>query len=132
MSMYPYYMRYDSTMLLLIPAILVTLYAQYKVSSTTNKYFKVTTSRRYTGEQTARRILESNGLYDVRIERVRGVLSDHYDPRSKILRLSDEVYSGNSVTSVAVAAHECGHALQHAKEYAPLSIRSSLDRKSVV
>ena len=126
MSMYPYYMRYDSTMLLLIPAILVTLYAQYKVSSTTNKYFKVTTSRRYTGEQTARRILESNGLYDVRIERVRGVLSDHYDPRSKILRLSDEVYSGNSVTSVAVAAHECGHALQHAKEYAPLSIRSSL------
>ncbi|MDZ4910752.1 peptidase, partial [Clostridium perfringens] len=80
----------------------------------------------YTGEDTARKILDSNGLYNVRIEMVRGRLSDHYDPRSKVLRLSQDVYSGTSITSVAVAAHECGHAIQHAHGYAPLNIRSSL------
>lgn len=124
--MYPMYYRPDPTMFLLIPAILLTLYAQYKVSSTTNRFFRVRSSRGYSGEETARRILESNGLYNVRIEMVRGRLSDHYDPRSKVLRLSQDVYSGTSITSVAVAAHECGHALQHAHGYAPLNLRSSL------
>lgn len=118
--------HYDRTMLLLIPAILLTIYAQYKVTSTTSRYFNVRADRGYTGEDTARKILDSNGLYDVRIEMVRGRLSDHYDPRSKVLRLSQDVYSGRSITSVAVAAHECGHAIQHAHGYAPLNLRSSL------
>lgn len=117
---------YDRTMLILIPAILLTLYAQYKVSSTTNRFFRVRSSRGYTGEETARQILDKNGLFNVRIEMVRGRLSDHYDPRSKVLRLSQDVYSGTSITSVAVAAHECGHAIQHAQGYAPINIRSSL------
>ncbi len=130
MSMYGYsglgYYRFDPTMFLLIPAILLTLYAQYKVSSTTNRFFNVRANRGYTGENTARKILDSNGLYNVRIEMVGGRLSDHYDPRSKVLRLSQDVYNGTSITSVAVAAHECGHAIQHAHGYAPLNIRSSL------
>ena len=130
MPMYGYgglgYYRLDPTMFLLIPAILLTIYAQYKVTSTTSRYFNVRADRGYTGEDTARRILDSNGLYDVRIEMVRGRLSDHYDPRSKVLRLSQDVYSGRSITSVAVAAHECGHAIQHAHGYAPLNLRSSL------
>ncbi|MEW9077705.1 zinc metallopeptidase [Terrisporobacter glycolicus] len=120
------YYRFDPTMFLLIPAILLTLYAQYKVSSTTNRFFNVRANRGYTGENTARKILDSNGLYNVRIEMVGGRLSDHYDPRSKVLRLSQDVYNGTSITSVAVAAHECGHAIQHAHGYAPLNIRSSL------
>ena len=121
---YPYY--YDPTYIILIPAIILTMYAQFKVSSTTNRYFRVRTQRGYTGEQTAREILNANGIYDVRIEITRGTLSDHYDPRNKVLRLSQDVYRGTSITSVAVAAHECGHAIQHAHGYAPLNIRSSL------
>ena len=121
---YPYY--YDPTYLILIPAIILTMYAQFKVSSTTNRYFRVRTQRGYTGEQTAREILNANGIYDVRIEMTRGTLSDHYDPRNKILRLSQDVYRGTSITSVAVAAHECGHAVQHARMYAPLKMRSAL------
>ena len=121
---YPYY--YDPTYIILIPAIILTMYAQFKVSSTTNRYFRVRTQRGYTGEQTAREILNANGIYDVRIEMTRGTLSDHYDPRNKVLRLSQDVYRGTSITSVAVAAHECGHAIQHAHGYAPLNIRSSL------
>ena len=119
---YPYY--YDPTYIILIPAIILTMYAQFKVSSTTNRYFRVRTQRGYTGEQTAREIL--NGIYDVRIEMTRGTLSDHYDPRNKILRLSQDVYRGTSITSVAVAAHECGHAIQHARGYAPLTIRGAI------
>lgn len=121
-----YGMYYDRTMLLLIPAVLLTIYAQYKVSSTTNRFFNIKANRGYSGEETARKILDSNGLFNVRIEMVRGRLSDHYDPRTKVLRLSQDVYSGTSITSVAVAAHECGHAIQHAHGYAPLNIRSSL------
>lgn len=121
--MYPFY---DSTYIILIPAIILTMYAQFKVSSTTNKYFRVHTKRGYTGEQTAREILNSNGIYDVRIEMTSGTLSDHYDPRSKVLRLSTDVYRGTSITSVAVAAHECGHAIQHARGYAPLNIRGAI------
>ena len=123
---YGYGYRIDPTMMLLIPAILLTLYAQYKVSSTTNRYFNVRCDRGYTGEEVARRILDSNGLYNVRIEMVRGRLSDHYDPRSNVVRLSEDVYSRTSITSISVAAHECGHAIQHAHGYAPLNIRSSL------
>ena len=121
---YPYY--YDPTYIILIPAIILTMYAQFKVSSTTNRYWRVRTQRGYTGEQTAREILNANGIYDVRIEMTRGTLSDHYDPRNKVLRLSQDVYRGTSITSVAVAAHECGHAIQHARGYAPLTIRGAI------
>ncbi|MFR4163278.1 MAG: zinc metallopeptidase [Paraclostridium sordellii] len=126
--MMPYYGYYgiDPTIFILIPGILFTMYAQFKVSSTTNRYFKVRSKLGYTGEQTARKILDANGLYNVRIEMVRGRLSDHYDPRSNVVRLSEDVYYGTSITSVSVAAHECGHAIQHAKGYSPLQIRSSL------
>jgi Zn-dependent membrane protease YugP len=123
--MMPYY-GYDPTLFILIPGILFAMYAQFKVSSATNRYFKVQGRVGYTGEQTARKILDANGLYNVRIEMVRGSLSDHYDPRSNVVRLSQDVYYGKSITSISVAAHECGHAIQHAKGYAPLQIRSSL------
>ena len=123
---YPYGFFYDSTMILLIPAILFTIYAQFKVSSETKRYLRVPTERGYTGLQTARHILDSNGLYDVNIEVTRGHLSDHYDPRRRVVRLSEDIYYGNSIGSVSIAAHECGHAIQHAKRYAPLQIRSSL------
>ena len=123
---YGYGYRIDPTMMLLIPAILLTLYAQYKVSSTTNRYFNVRCDRGYTGEEVARRILDSNGLYNVRIEMVRGRLSDHYDPRSNVVRLSEDVYSRTSITSISVAAHECGHAIQHQNSYIPLTLRSAL------
>lgn len=119
-------MYYDPTYIILLPAIILTMYAQFKVNSTTNKYFRVRTQRGYTGEQTAREILNANGIYDVRIEMTGGTLSDHYDPRSRVLRLSQDVYRGTSITSVAVAAHECGHAIQHARGYAPLTIRGAI------
>ena len=127
--MYPYggyYYGFDPTMIILIPAILFTIYAQFKVTSTTSRYLKVRSQRGFTGEQVARQILDANGLYNVNIEMVRGHLSDHYDPRRKVVRLSQDVYYGNSITSVSVAAHECGHAIQHAKGYVPLNLRSSL------
>lgn len=126
--MYPYYygFRFDPTMFILIPAILFTMYAQFKVTSTTSRYFRVNTRRGYTGEMAARRLLDANGLYDIKIDMTRGRLSDHYDPRSKVIRLSQDVYHGTSITSVAVACHECGHAIQHAKGYAPLQLRNSL------
>lgn len=125
----PYYgfgMFYDPTMMILLPAILFTMYAQFKVSSTTNRFFRIKSASGYNGQETAARILSANGIRDVRIEPVRGTLTDHYDPRNKVLRLSEEVYYGTSVTSIAVAAHECGHALQHAYGYAPLSIRGAI------
>ncbi|MGL5757163.1 MAG: zinc metallopeptidase [Paraclostridium sp.] len=129
--MMPFYGGYgyygiDPTLFILIPGILFTMYAQFKVNSTTSRYFRVKSKLGYTGEQTARKILDSNGLYNVRVEMVRGRLSDHYDPRSNVVRLSEDIYYGTSITSVSVAAHECGHAIQHAKGYAPLQIRSSL------
>ena len=122
---YPSY-YFDPTMVILLPAIIFTAYAQFKVSSTTSRFLRVNTQRGFTGEQVAKRILESNGLYDVRVEMVRGHLSDHYDPRRKTVRLSQEVYYGSSITSISVAAHECGHALQHANNYVFLNFRSSL------
>lgn len=123
---YGYGYGLDPTMVILIPAILFTIYAQFKVSSTTSKYLRVNAQRGYSGEQVARKILDSNGLYNVSIEMVRGHLSDHYDPRRKVVRLSQDIYYGTSITSISVAAHECGHAIQHAKGYAPLNFRSAL------
>ena len=118
-------MYWDSTMILLIPAILLSLYAQQKISSAYKNYSRVRALSGLTGAQAARAILNSQGLYDVRVEAIRGSLSDHYDPRTKVVSLSDDVYSGNSLASVAVAAHETGHAVQHASGYFPLALRSA-------
>ena len=110
----------------MIPAMIFVLFAQHRVKSTFQKYSQVMTNQRITGAQAAAEILRSNGIYDVQIERIAGQLSDHYDPRSKVLRLSEPVYGSTSVAAVGVAAHECGHALQHAEGYAPLSMRSAI------
>ena len=109
-----------------IIAILISLYAQIKVSTTFNKYSRVNTFRGKTAAEAAQMILSSRGLYDVRIERVQGNLTDHYDPRSNVLRLSDSVYSSSSAAAVGVAAHEAGHAIQHAEGYLPIVVRSKL------
>ncbi|NBG89130.1 zinc metallopeptidase [Isachenkonia alkalipeptolytica] len=118
-------MMSTQSLMLMIPAILFTLYAQSKVKSTFNKYLQVRTLKGFTGSQVARGILDRNGMHDVNVERSQGSLSDHYDPRSKVVRLSPEVYERSSVASVSVAAHEVGHALQHAGGYLPLTIRNN-------
>lgn len=110
----------------LIPAMILSMYAQSKVSSTFNKYSKVSNSRGYTGADVARQLLMSAGITDVRVERIAGNLTDHYDPRTKTLRLSDSVYGSNSISAVGVAAHETGHAIQDATGYAFLRLRSAL------
>lgn len=117
---------YYSSMILLIPAMIFAFYAQTKVKGTFNRFLQVRNMRGYTGAQVARTILDRNGLRDVHIEHVGGYLSDHYDPRKKVVRLSSNVYNGTSIASISVAAHEVGHAMQHAKGYAPLTIRSQI------
>jgi Zn-dependent membrane protease YugP len=111
---------------LTIPPLILSLWAQYKVKSTFAKFSQVGVSSRMTGAEAAAAILRASGLDGLRVERHEGFLSDHYDPRSRTLRLSPDVYDGRSVSSVAVAAHEAGHSLQHAANYAPLSLRSTL------
>lgn len=111
---------------LLLPAVIISLYAQIKVQSTYSKYSKVQASANMTAAQMARRILDANGLRDVRIEPVAGNLTDNYDPRSKVLHLSQSTYSSASVAAIGVAAHECGHAIQDAEDYGPLRIRAAL------
>jgi len=122
--MYPFF--YDSTMIILIPAIILAMYAQSKVKSTYAKYVRIPSKKGYTGADAARAILDKNGLSDVNIQHIGGVLSDHYDPRTRVLRLSDQVYRGTSIASSAIAAHEVGHAIQHAKSYAPLTFRNAI------
>ena len=122
----PYFYYYDPTYFLVLIGVVLSLFASARVKSTFNKYSKMRNSRGMTGAQAAEQVLYSAGIRDVRIERVAGNLTDHYDPRSKVLRLSDSVYGQTSVAAVGVAAHECGHAIQHAKGYAPLKFRSVL------
>ena len=112
---------YIFLLMLILPII-----AQINVTSTFNKYSKVRSSRGLTADQVARQILDSNGLYNVRIERVSGKLSDHYDPRDNVVRLSDSTYGNSSVAAIGVAAHECGHVCQHAENYGPIVLRSKL------
>ncbi|MBE6573565.1 MAG: zinc metallopeptidase [Ruminococcaceae bacterium] len=109
-----------------IPPMLLSIWASFNVKNTFNKYKKVRNRYGLTGEESARKILDANGLYNVRIERISGDLTDHYDPRTNVIRLSDSVYGSDSVAAVGVAAHEAGHAVQHATEYTPIKIRSSL------
>lgn len=111
---------------LIILAILIPIIAQINVKRTFKKYKKVRNSRGITGEQTARMILDNNGLYNVPVERVGGNLTDHYDPLARVLRLSSDVYSMKSVAAVGIAAHEAGHAIQHAEEYSPMTLRTSI------
>ncbi|RJQ46780.1 MAG: zinc metallopeptidase [Gaiellales bacterium] len=115
-----------SSLLLLVPAILLSLYAQYKVSSTYKKYSKARAASGVTGAQASRMILDREGLGDVEIEVVQGHLTDHYDPRKRVLRLSDGVANSDSLAALGVAAHEAGHAIQHARNYAPMRIRSAV------
>ena len=122
---YGYY-YYDPTYMLIVISALISLFAQFLVNSRFSKYSRVRSRSGMTGAQAAERILQSQGIYDVAIQRVSGKLTDHYDPRNKTLHLSDAVYASTSVAAVGVAAHECGHAIQHARGYAPLSFRSAL------
>lgn len=116
---------YDPTMIILIPAMILAVYAQSKVKGTYEKYRRVYNKRGITGAQVAQDIMRRNGL-NLPIEMISGVMTDHYDPRSKVLRLSSEVYNGTSVASCAIAAHEVGHAIQDDREYYPLRFRNTL------
>ena len=124
--MMPFYMYYDPTYFLVLIGVILSLIASARVKSTFNKYSQMRNSRGMTGAQAAEQVLRGAGIYDVRVEHVAGNLTDHYDPRSKVLRLSDSVYGQTSVAAVGVAAHECGHAIQHAKGYGPLKFRNVL------
>lgn len=120
------YLFYDQTYILVIIAILISTVAQHWVRSTFDKYKEWEIENSLTGEETAQQILDNHQLYDVKIEHTPGYLTDHYDPANKILRLSDATYNQKSISAVAVAAHECGHALQDAENYGFMKIRSAL------
>jgi Zn-dependent membrane protease YugP len=113
-------------LILVLPAILFAMWASSKVNSTYRKYEKVYNSRGITGAQAARMVLDSNGLTNVRIEHIAGQLTDHYDPKANVIRLSDSVYLSNSTAAVGVACHEAGHAIQYAENYAPIKIRAMI------
>jgi len=117
---------YDPTVLLIIPAMILALFAQARVSSTFNKYSNKPARRGYTGADVARQLLLSAGITDVSVERIAGNLTDHYDPRNKVLRLSDSVFSSKSIAALGVAAHETGHAIQHRESYFPLVFRNAI------
>ncbi len=120
------YNYFDPTYILVIIGVIFSLVASARVKSTFSKYSKVRSLSGITGAEAAQKILNRAGIYDVQIEYVQGNLTDHYDPKNKILRLSDTVYGSNSISAIGVAAHECGHAIQHDQSYAPLGIRSAL------
>ena len=123
----PYFGFYfDPTYILIIIGAVLCLLASAKVNTTFNHYQRVRSNSGMTGAEVAQRILNSQGIYHVSVEHIRGNLTDHYDPRTKVLRLSDSVYHSTSVAAIGVAAHECGHAIQDEKEYAPLKIRGAL------
>lgn len=122
-----YYYGFDIYYLILIvPAILITLLAQLKVKTTFSKYSRVASSRGITAQQAVQQVLSSNGISGVRIERIAGNLTDHYDPRTNVIRLSDNVYDSTSIAAIGVAAHEAGHAVQHALDYGPIKLRNAI------
>ena len=124
--MYGYYWRFDPTYLLIIIGMLLSLAASAKLKSTFAVYRGRRSASGLTGEQAARRILQAAGITDVQVRAVSGSLTDHYDPRTKTVNLSQDIFGHSSLAAVGVAAHECGHAIQHHIDYAPLSIRSAL------
>ena len=121
-----YPMYFDPTYILVLIGVVLSLAASGMVNSTFNKYAKVRNVKAITGAEAAQQVLLAAGIHDVRVERVSGNLTDHYDPRSKVLRLSDTVYGSSSVAAVGVAAHECGHAIQDNESYVPLRLRHML------
>ena len=123
---YPYGFYFDGTYLLIIIGAVITMIASSKMNSTFRRYSRVRCHCGLTGSQAAERILNQAGIYDVSVQRFRGNLTDHYDPRNKVLRLSDSTYGSDSIAAIGVAAHECGHAIQHQKGYVPLTIRGAL------
>ena len=124
--MFPMYGFFDPTYILIIIGVIITLAASAKMNSAFRRYSRVRSHSGLTGAQAATKILNYAGIYDVVVERVSGNLTDHYDPRSKVLRLSDATYNATSVAAIGVAAHECGHAMQDKEAYAPLKLRGSL------
>lgn len=120
------FLFWDPTYIIVLPAFLLAAYAQIRVKTAYNRYSQVAINNRMTGAEIAQEILRRNGLSGVQVQRIDGVLSDNYDPRTRVLRLSSGVHDGASVASAGVAAHETGHALQHAQEYAPLALRSAI------
>ncbi len=119
-------MIYDPTYILIILGVIITVFAQIKLKSTFSKYSSVRSAKGFTGREAAEEILRSQGLHDVRVEHVKGNLSDHYDPRTKTVSLSDATYNQTSIAAVGVAAHECGHAIQHHNNYVPLKLRTAV------
>ena len=113
-------------LILVLPAVIFSLWASIRVNTTFKKYSKIRSMRGITGAEAARRVLDANGLQHIRIERIPGNLTDHYDPRSDVIRLSESVYGNTSVAAVGVACHEAGHAVQHAENYAPVKIRAAI------
>ncbi|MFR1178994.1 MAG: zinc metallopeptidase [Bacilli bacterium] len=124
--MYGFYYFDYSYFLFMLPALILSLYAQIKVNSTFAKYSKIKNSNGLTGSEAAYKVLTQNGVTNVAVEHISGNLSDHFDPQTNIIRLSDSVYSSNSVAAVGVAAHEAGHAVQYANNYAPMKFRRVL------
>ena len=116
----------DPTMIILLPALIISIWAQIKVKSSFSKYSSVRSMNGYTGSQVARMILDAYGMFDIPINCIGGNLTDHYDPRNKTVNLSQEVYNSTSIASIGVAAHEIGHAIQHQEGYAPIKIRMAL------
>ena len=117
---------YDSTYFLVLIGFLLASFASMGVQSAFNKYSKVRSIRHYTGKDAARKILDENGLYDVRVENISGNLTDHFDPSANVIRLSDSTYNSDSVAAIGVAAHEAGHAVQHVVGYVPIRVRNSI------
>ncbi len=127
MPYYGYYYGFDWTYLVLVlPCILLSLWASSNVNSTFKKYSRQYSQRRLTGAEAAQRVLSANGVHGVRIERVSGNLTDHYDPRTNVIRLSDSVYSDTSTAAIGVACHEAGHAVQYAESYGPIKLRAAI------
>lgn len=121
-----YGLYFDRTMIILIPALLISMWAQGKISNTYRKYRDKRNINGYTGEQIARLILDGAGLYDVPVLQSTGELSDHYDPRSRVVKLSRDIFYGTSIAAAGIAAHEVGHAIQHKEQYKPLVLRTSV------
>lgn len=121
-----YYYYWDPTYIFVVIGAIICMIASARVKSTFAKYSQYRSMSGMNGAQVAQRVLQAAGIYDVQIRHVSGNLTDHYDPRTRTVNLSDPVYNSTSVAALGVAAHECGHAIQHAKNYAPLSIRSAL------
>ena len=123
---YYYYYGFDPLYFLILISVVIAMVAQYKVKSTYSKYSRVRSELGLTGAQAAQKILNMNGIYDVSIQHIAGDLTDNYNPRNKVLSLSDAVYNSTSIAAIGVAAHECGHAIQHDVGYAPLLIRNTI------